>query len=396
VLFEQCEHIELDNVTVWCGADGMRAIGLRNLRMIGCGVYGNVPPWSFRTDTSLRARPGVPTRDITRLNTHALLVPGSMRESDVYAMPQNDDWDISYCTFSNGHDGVYLGGLNVRFHHNLVEHTQDDGIYLSPMYPSYKGVPFEIHVYRNVIRDVLTAIAFGGPEQVNTDRAYIYRNLIVLNDLVPTGRPTDIAMPARLSGGNPMGDHGSPPWSTMWIYHNTFHVLTAGRSADFALTGAAKPERPRCFLNNILAVGYKPAQGGESGATASSAATSKPRLPAVMVPTPDVGISDGNLYGFAGVDATTAAVIFDKYRKSPAFAESAKSYDGGFTSRSLTDDPQLDEHEALRVGSPAVDAGATIPAEWPDVLRDQDAGRPDIGALPLGAAPLQVGRAARP
>jgi hypothetical protein len=92
-----------------------------------------------------------------------------MRESDVFAMPQNDDWEISYCTFSNGHDGVYNGGLNCKFHHNLVEHTQDDGIYLSPMYPSYKGTPFEIHVFQNVIRDVLTAIAFGGPEKVNTD-----------------------------------------------------------------------------------------------------------------------------------------------------------------------------------------------------------------------------------
>lgn len=396
VLFEQCEQIDFDNVTVWCGADGLRAYGLRNFRMIGCGVYGNVPPWSFRTDTSLRARPGVPTRDITRLNTHALLVPAGMRESDVYAMPQNDHWDISYCTFSNGHDGIYLGGLNARFHHNLVEHTQDDGIYLSPMYPNYGGVPCELHLYQNVIRDVLTAVAFGGPEPKNTDRVYFYRNLVVLNDLVPTGRPTDMAMPARLSGGKPMGDHGSPPWSAMWIYHNTFHVLEPGRTAEQALTGAAAPDRPRYFLNNILAVGYKPAVGDTSGATAAAAPAGKPRLPAVFVPTPDVGISDGNLYGFAGVDAATAAAIFEKYRKSPAFAESAKAYDGGFTCRSLAADPQLDEHETPRPGSPAVDAGAPIPAEWPDVLRDQDAGRPDIGALPPGTAPLRVGRDARP
>jgi hypothetical protein len=263
------------------------------------------------------------------------------------------------------------------------------------MYANYKGVPFEVHLYQNVIRDVLTAVAFGGPEQVNTDRAYIYRNLIVLNDLVPTGRPTDIAMPARLTPGNPMGDHGSPPWSAMWIYHNTFQMLTPGRSADFGLTGAASPERPRYFVNNIVAVGYKPAVGDESGAAGSSA-SAKPRLPAVMVPAPDVGISDGNLYGFSGVDAAAAAAIFDKYRKSPAFAESAKQYDGGFTSRSLTGDPQLDEHEVPRSGSPAVDAGAPIPADWPDVLRDEDAGRPDIGALPLGTAPLRVGRDARP
>ena len=32
------------------------------------------------------------------------------------------------------------------------------------------------------------------------------------------------------------------------------------------------------------------------------------------------------------------------------------------------------------------------PAEWPDPLRKEDRGKPDVGALPLGAAPLRVGR----
>lgn len=392
VVFEQCSYIDFDNVTVWCGAEGIRATGLQNFKMTGCGVYGNVQPWSFRTDTSLRARPGVPTRDITRLNTHALLIPDSGREFDVYAIPQNDDWEISYCTFSNGHDGVYIGGLNCRFHHNIVEHTQDDGIYLSPMYANYKGVPFEIHIYQNVIRDVLTAIAFGGPEQINTDRAYIYRNLIELNDLVPTGRPTDITQPARLTAGGPMGDHGSPPWSAMSIYHNTFQLLEPGRSADFGLTGAATPDRPRYFLNNIIAVGYHSAGGGEGGNSAAKAAAAKPRLAPVFVPTPDSGTSDGNLYGFAGVDAEHASMIFEKYRKSPAFAESAKAYDGGFTSRSIAADPNLNDDGVPQPGSAAIDAGAPIPADWPDPLRAEDAGKPDIGALPAKATPLKAGR----
>ena len=33
----------------------------------------------------------------------------------------------------------------------------------------------------------------------------------------------------------------------------------------------------------------------------------------------------------------------------------------------------------------AIDAGVEIPAEWPDPLRKMDKGKPDIGALPLGA-----------
>jgi hypothetical protein len=37
-----------------------------------------------------------------------------------------------------------------------------------------------------------------------------------------------------------------------------------------------------------------------------------------------------------------------------------------------------------------------VPAEWPDSLRAADKGKPDIGALPLGAPMLRVGPAAAP
>jgi hypothetical protein len=393
VIFEQCQDVGFDNITVWCGANGVRGYGLRDFLMTGCGVYGNVPPWTFRTDTSLRARPGSGTRDISRLNTHALLVPSAMRENDVYAFPQNDRWEISYCTFSDGHDGVYLGGLNLKFHHNLLERTQDDGIYLSPMYASYSQTPYEIHVYQNVIRDCLTAFAFGGTELRNTDRAYLYRNIIDLTHLVPTGRPTETGAECRLTAGNPMGDHGSPPWTAMWIYQNTVHAIEAGRAAEFALTGAAAPERPRYFVNNLLTVGYRPVAGTKAEIGSWQPYAGKPpRAPAVSVPPVDTGLSDGNLYWVVGVDPTIGASIFDKYRKSKEFAESQKTYDGGFTSRSLVADPQLDEHDVPRAGSPAIDAGANVPAEWTDPLREQDRGRPDIGALPAGAKPLEVGR----
>ena len=397
VLLEQCNDIQFDNLTVWCGADGIRAIGLRDFKLTHSGIYGNVPPWTFRTDTSLRARPGSGTRDVTRLNTHAMLVPGAQRESDVYAFPQNDNWEIAYNTFADGHDGVYLGGLNLRFHHNLIERTQDDGIYLSPMYASYSQAPYEIHVYQNVLRDCLTALAFGGPEQRNTDRVFIYRNLLQLNTQVATGRPTLKGELCRLTSSNPMGDHGSPPWSAMWIYHNTVHTLDAGRNAECNMTGATTVvERPRHFVNNLLTTGYRPLAGTNHAALSAETAAKPPRAPLVVVPAPGLGLSDGNLYWFAQVDPTLQEAIFAKYRKSPEFAESSKAYEGGFTSRSLTADPKLDERDVPKAGSPAIDAGAPIPAEWPDPLREQDAGRPDIGALPVGGTPLEVGRYAKP
>ncbi len=45
----------------------------------------------------------------------------------------------------------------------------------------------------------------------------------------------------------------------------------------------------------------------------------------------------------------------------------------------------------LTKGSAAVDAGLAIPAAWPDPLRDADAGKPDVGAMPFGAKVWGVG-----
>ena len=38
----------------------------------------------------------------------------------------------------------------------------------------------------------------------------------------------------------------------------------------------------------------------------------------------------------------------------------------------------------------AIDAGVDLPGDWPDPLRTKDAGKPDLGALPLGAEPFPV------
>lgn len=51
-------------------------------------------------------------------------------------------------------------------------------------------------------------------------------------------------------------------------------------------------------------------------------------------------------------------------------------------------DPKL---KALS-SEPSVDAGVELPEDWHDPLADADAGKPDIGALPLGVEPFQVGR----
>jgi hypothetical protein len=385
VALRQCADIEFDNVTIWCGTYGMRVLGTHRLKLFRCGLYGSLPPWTFRTDTSLRTYPGRPHRDLTRFGTHALLVPEAGREYDVFSLPINDDWEIAHCDFTDGHDGIYLGGINLRFHHNRVLDMQDDGIYLSPMYSRVGRGKAELHLYQNYLWRSLTALAFGGPEKVNEDTVYLYRNVIDLREPVLTGRPSVKQPKPGTAYGKVIGDHGSPPWSAMNIYHNTF-VLRGGRKSDMGLLGAASAERPRRLFNNIML---------HLGA-----------LPVLTPASADQGAhADGNLYWSPGLDAKKAAGYFVKFRASPALGKSKQVYPPGFDASSLVGDPKFvkfvegfaaaNDYQ-LQVGSPAIDAGAELPAAWPDPLRGADKGRPDIGALPLGAGPLRAGRQAQP
>ncbi len=371
VVIDQSSDVEFDNVTLWAGSFGMRVTGTHRLRLHRSGLYGNVAPWTFRTDTSLRSDPGRPHRDITRLNTHALLVPEAGREFSTYAFPMNEDWEISWCDFADGHDGIYLGGVSMKFHHNRVAHTHDDGIYLSQMYPRdrYLRGGARIEIYQNHIGDCLTAFAFGGPELVTKDMISIYRNVIDQRGRVPTARPGTKGQPAGFSTGQVMSDHGSPPWASMTLYHNTVIIAGRPRSPDMGFLAGAHADRPRRVFNNIFLSG-----GG---------------LAPLQSPDPQVGQADGNLYWAPGADPKG---YFDRYLASEAYARSKAVYAPGFNANSRAADPKLADDFRLQPGSAAIDTGADLPADWPDPLRAVDAGRPDIGALPVGVEPLRAGR----
>jgi hypothetical protein len=385
VKIDQSSDIEFDNVTIWCGTYGLRATGTYRLKFYRSALYGSLPPWLSRAECGLQSYPGRSERDIARLNTHALLVPEGNRESSVYAFPFNGDWEISYSEFTEGSDGVYLGGVSMKFHHNLVDNMQDDGLYLSQMYPRYERFmgKAKVEIYQNYLSRALTMLAFGGTE-TGTDTIYFYRNIIDLRGTVRNGRPSSKAPgPVAPYAGQIMGDHGSPPWPGMFTYHNTIISLGGGRGADFLFTTGATAERPRRAFNNIFVHGKG--------------------LSSFTLPDSLFVQSDGNLYWQPGLDAKTAAEFFRAYRASPAFANSKKAYPAGFDAGSLVADPKFLKAEIsatavndyrLQPGSPAVDAGVPIPVEWPDPLRGQDKGRPDLGALPAGAEPFQVGRAA--
>ncbi|MBW3540732.1 MAG: right-handed parallel beta-helix repeat-containing protein [Planctomycetes bacterium] len=383
VVLDQAQHVLFDNVTVWCGTYGLRAIGTRHLRIENSGFYGNLAPWTFRGDGSKRDYPGRPHRNISRLNTHAVLVVDSGRESSVYAFPQNDDWDIAHCEFTDAHDGLYLGAINVRFHHNLVENMQDDGVYLSPMYLRHRleQQDPEIHLFQNVFRQVLTALAFGGPEPITRDTVFVYRNEFDLRRPVQTGRPSTLSEEPGLTVGKMLGDHGSPPWSAMNIYHNTFVTAESDRDAAMGTVGHTGSGHPRRTFNNIF--------------------VHHARLPGFMPPNAEQNAAcDGNLYWSPHATPSQADALFAKYRKSAAFEQSRAIYDPGSTTHAVVADPRFRSYSPepdaandyrLQTGSPAAGAGVTIPTEWPDPLRKIE-GRPDVGAYPLESEPLDVGR----
>ncbi|MBC7820235.1 MAG: hypothetical protein IAG10_25405, partial [Planctomycetaceae bacterium] len=255
VRIDQSSDIEFDNVTIWCGTYGVRAKGAQRLRLMGRGFYGNSPPWATRYDAGLNSYPGRTQRDLTRYNTHAWLVPEANGEHDVYSFPFNDDWEIAYCEFGDaGADGVYLGGVNARFHHNLVENTTDDGLYLSPMYARLDRLigTATLHIHQNVFRRALTMFAYGGAEKQTTDKIFFYRNIVDLREPVRVGRPSTPGGSVTPYFGKLTGDHGSPPWPTMFSYHNTFIAREPSRYSDMGSSHGATADRPRRVFNNIF------------------------------------------------------------------------------------------------------------------------------------------------
>ena len=374
VKLKDCQHVEIDNCTVWCGAYGLDLTGTEHFRLVNSRLFGSVAPWTSRSDASKRDYPGRPHRNLTRLNTHALLAIDSGRESSVFAYPQNDKWEIAHCHFADAHDGLYLGTINCQFHGNLVENLQDDGIYLSPMYQRHRleKTDPQIHVFSNTFRQLLTPLAFGGDVAATYDTIFIYRNLIDLRRPVYTGRPSVREAEARISTGKPMGDHGSPPWPAMNIYHNTFVIAEPARDAALVTLGATRAGNPRRVFNNLY--------------------VHQARLPGFVPPAADGDvISDGNCYWSPLADEKQAAALFNKFRASEQFAASQQKYPPGCEANSRCADPRLTALPAdpfaasdfsPAAGSPLVDAGVPVSADWPDPLRSADAGQPDIGAIP--------------
>jgi hypothetical protein len=386
--------VEFDNVTVFAGTYGLRARSSGPFRMVNSAIHGMIPPWAWRDENGLYTYsprsydPFLPPprpaneRNVARLNTHALLVTEGSYEFEVFHYPYNHDWDVSHCEFTDGHDGVYLSGRAIRFHHNLVERMQDDGVYLSSPTHYFND---DIRICENLIRNIFTAFACnntGGPR----GDIFIYRNLVDQRQGVPFGRPGPKKPAGDVLRGHVFLAHGNDLLGIedLHFYQNTFVTETwSGSYAGRTWTVTNDRTRRRVFNNIFVYINRYP----------------DPAAPEAH----DIHM-DGNLHWCPAPGAKVPEGFLEKVRAAKGSKAVAAKYPGGWEANSFVADPRFAAFELapaatndyrLKPDSPAVGKGVVLSKEFPDVAKPKEGARPDIGALPAGAESPRFGRRGR-
>ncbi len=388
--------LELDNCTIYCGTYGIWTKNTGPFKMTNCGVYGMIPPWGFRSENGLSVYspflypPFLPDkagkRHVSRLPTHAILVGEGGFEFETFYYPHNHHWEISNCEFTDAHDGVYLSGYDIHFHHNWVDTLQDDAIYISAPTPYFNH---SVYIYQNYIDSGVSGIGAhsrGGPG----GDVYVFRNIIDLRRPMQTVRPTP-----------------DKPEGTFWVGHSAYfrhgRKFLHGENLPFyqntclvgsldylgSMWNAGPGSKARLYNNLVL---YREGYPGrfQGMVKAGNYNASKGH---------DI-VMDGNLSWALKPGAIAPPDFLDALRKSEASQEAKKVYPEGWAMHSLAADPRLVAVSAdpmavndyrLQPDSPTIGKGVPLPEEYMDPLRPKDDVRPDIGALPSGADQLRIG-----
>ncbi len=370
------QHLELDHITVFGGFPALLINASQHIRVLHSAFRGLAAPWTSRAHMKYR---GTASYQIVLQDDQ----------------PTNDELEFEHCEFTDDHDFAYLRVVKLlRFHHNLVDNFNDDGLECGPKLRDHK-----LLIYQNRVGGCLIPLTQHEilPDESPLDHdpttgVFLFRNVFDMRPGTYKGPP---AQPdpsgAYLRGeGHLVGDHGGPIWPVMHVYHNTF-LRETPVFRDYYLFGLgaqALRHTERDVFNNIFVQGD--------------------RLPGVgfvgMKEAADVR-EGGNLLWSPNYDPTTAADPFARFRGTPLFESSRQRFGRGWTTDDLVADPRFRHFAAgatnamegskpadlsLNADSPAVN-GRDIPAQWPDPLRDNDPNRPDIGVLPVGTEPWGVG-----
>lgn len=365
------EDIELDHVTVYGGFPALLVNASKNIRVNHCAFRGLAAPWTSRAHMKYR---GTASYQIILQNSQ----------------PQNENIEFAFCEFTDDHDFAFLRHVkDLRFHHNLVDNFNDDGLECGAKLRAHT-----LFISQNRIGACLIPLT---QHEIDKDDSpldhdprtgvFIYRNVIDLRAGTYKGPPAepDASGSFLHEEGHLVGDHGGPTWPVMHVYHNTVLRKTPV-FRDYYLFGLGAQgirNSERDVFNNIF--------------------VQTDRVPGVgFVAIEEAGNirEGGNLIWGMKEGPMLKSDPFAKFRASPLFAQSRERYAPGWTSQDRAVDPKFvslsaDDSAAtdlrLQPDSPAIDKGLSIPAEWPDPLREFDPGQPDIGALPHGAKPWGVG-----
>jgi hypothetical protein len=365
------QHVELDGLTIFGGFPELLVNASQELKVTNCAFRGLAAPWTSRAHMKYR---GTASYQIVFQNQQLV----------------NENIEIASCEFTDDHDFAFLRHVkNLRFHHNFVENFNDDGLECGPKLRDHT-----IYISQNRIGACL--IPLSQHELTKDDSpldhdplsgVFLCRNVIDLRGGTYKGPPAE----ADPSGaflreeGHLAGDHGGPVWALYRFYHNTVLRDTPVFRDYFLMGLGAMGARgtERDVFNNVFVQSDKIPGIGFAGITE-----------------PGNVREGGNLLWGLAEGPLMKGDPFAKFRSSKLFDESRKVYRPGWTTDDRVADPRFvnltaDRHAScdlrLQPGSPAIDAGLPIPAEWPDPLRETSGASPDSGALPQGADVWGVG-----
>lgn len=366
-----CENLECDHLTIYGGFPALLIDASKNIRVIHSAFRGLAAPWTSRAHMKYR---GTASYQII-LQNH---------------QPTNENIELAWCEFTDDHDFAFLRyAKNLQFHHNFVDNFNDDGLECGPKLRWHT-----LFVYQNRIGRCLIPLTQHEIEKdespLDHDREsglFLYRNIIDLRGGTYKGPPQqpDPSGSYLREEGHLVGDHGGPTWPVMHVYHNTVlrHTPVFRDYFLFGLGAQGLRNTERDVFNNLFIQTREVPGVGFAGITKGGAVR-----------------EGGNILWGTSDGPTLRGDPFAKFRKSPLFSDSKNYYEAGWTTHDRVTDPKLtsipadearDADLRLQSDSPALNSGQKLPAAWPDPLRDADHELPDVGALPQGVAPWNIG-----
>ncbi|HZN35394.1 MAG TPA: hypothetical protein VFB80_16310 [Pirellulaceae bacterium] len=365
------QNVELDHVTAIGGFPALLINAAKNVRVTHSAFRGLAAPWTSRAHMKYR---GTASYQVVLQNNQ----------------PANENIELAWCEFTDDHDFAFLRfATNLSFHHNLVENFNDDGLECGPKLRAHT-----LFISQNRIGPCLIPLT---QHEIEKDESpldhdaskgvFVCRNVFDMRGGTYKGPPPapDPSGAFLHEEGHLVGDHGGPTWPVMHVYHNTL-LRDTPVFRDYFLFGLGAQglrHSERDVFNNIFVQSGKLPGVGFAGIQEAGRVREAGNI----------------LWGLEG-GPELKADPFAKFRASPLFAKSREIQTGGWTADDRAVDPRLVRLKADRAqacdlrladGSPAIDTGVAVPAQWPDPLREQDQGPPDIGALPRGAAAWGVG-----